>query len=357
MARIIQDNKDIVQSYMITSARYDFSVYEKRILYRLVELAQCELQGKKMVDLVGTSVETNMFGDKDITMPVRAILANEEDKNYTLAKKAFKRMSNRTIEQTKGNIWYLDHMLERVRVNLGTGVATFRVSPEVWKMILDFTKGYRKYELKTTMQFKSVYSMRFYELLSGQKAPISFALAELKKMFKLDEYTDKDGKHHKEKYKRTDDFQKNILDVAQKELDEYSPYSFTYEEITEPSRGRLGYKVTGYTFIPKFIEKNRDKELYKKELQAQIGNITGRFGMLDKNVSDYLLYNLNVSKESINSNKEVFLQAQKIIPNLVDVLAEIGPKMRGKSKPVGYLINTLKGKIADAAKRDLSLIR
>lgn len=87
MARIIKDNKDVIQSYMLTSARYDFSVYEKRIMYRLVELAQEELQGKKMVELVGTSVETNMFGDKDITMPVRAILANEEDKNYTLAKK------------------------------------------------------------------------------------------------------------------------------------------------------------------------------------------------------------------------------------------------------------------------------
>ena len=71
MARIIKDNKDVIQSYMLTSARYDFSVYEKRIMYRLVELAQCELQGKKMVELVGTSVETNMFGDKDITMPVQ----------------------------------------------------------------------------------------------------------------------------------------------------------------------------------------------------------------------------------------------------------------------------------------------
>jgi hypothetical protein len=350
MARTIKDNKDVIQSYMLTSARYDFSVYEKRIMYRLVELAQSEIQGKKMVDLVGTRVETNPYGDKDVTMPVRAILANEEDKNYTLAKKAFKTMSNRTIEQTKGNIWYLDHMLERVRVNLGTGIATFRVSPEVWSLILDFTKGYRKYELKTTMQFKSVYSMRFYELLAGQKTPISFTLEELKKMLKIDDYTDKDGKHHKEKYKTIQHFESRVLEVAKKELDECSPYSFTYEPIKEPSRGRNGYKVTGYIFHPRFLVKNRDEELYQKELNAKIGNITGRFGMLDKNVSDYLLYNLNVPKKSINSNKDVFLQAQKVIPDLVSVLAEIGPKMREKSKPIGYLIATLKGKIADATK-------
>lgn len=350
MARIIKDNKDVIQSYMLTSARYDFSVYEKRIMYRLVELAQEELQGKKMVELVGTSVETNMFGDKDITMPVRAILANEEDKNYTLAKKAFKTMSNRTIEQTKGNIWYLDHMLERVRVNLGTGVATFRVSPEVWKLILDFTKGYRKYELKTTMQFKSVYSMRFYELLSGQKAPLSFSLEELKKMLKLDDYTDKNGKHHREKYKRADDFKKNILDVAQEELDEHSPYSFTYEEITEPSRGRNGYKVTGYTFTPKFLHKNRDMQLEEKELNAKLGNITGAYGILDKAVSDYLLYNLNMTKDEINANKNLFLTAQKELPNLVDELADLKERAAKNGKGTGWIINGLKGKMKEEKK-------
>ena len=102
MARPIEENKNVVQSYMLTAARYDFSVYEKRILYRLVELAQAELQGKDFVEWIGMKVETNLFGDKDITMPVRCILANEEDNNYAKAKKAFKAMSSRTIEQTKG---------------------------------------------------------------------------------------------------------------------------------------------------------------------------------------------------------------------------------------------------------------
>ena len=35
-------------------------------------------------------------------------------------------------------------------------------------------RGYRKYELVTAMQFKSVYSMRMYELMSGQKRPLEF---------------------------------------------------------------------------------------------------------------------------------------------------------------------------------------
>lgn len=33
-------NKDLIQSYIMTTAKYDFNVYEKRIIYRLVEMAQ-----------------------------------------------------------------------------------------------------------------------------------------------------------------------------------------------------------------------------------------------------------------------------------------------------------------------------
>ena len=339
MTRPIEENKNVIQSYMLTTARYNFSVYEKRILYRLVELAQAELQGKNFAEWIGMKVETNLFGDKDITMPVRCILANEEDNNYTKAKKAFKAMSNRTIEQTKGNVWYLDHMLERVKVNLGTGVAKFRVSPNVWNIVLDFTKGYRKYELKTTMQFKSVYSMRFYELLSGQNKPLNYSIDEIRKMFSIEK-----------KLKKIDRLESVVFEVAQKELDENSPYSFTWEREEVASRGRNGKKVVGYTFYPKYIQKNRDPKLDKLQLTAKVGNITGPYGMLKKEVSDYLLYNMNMTKEEINANKNLFLTAQKELPNLIDELADLKERAAKNGKGTGWIINGLKGKIKEEKK-------
>lgn len=39
-------NKDVIQSYLMTVSKYNFSVYEKRIVYRLVEAMQCEIEGK-----------------------------------------------------------------------------------------------------------------------------------------------------------------------------------------------------------------------------------------------------------------------------------------------------------------------
>ena len=43
-------NKDLIQSYIMTTAKYDFNVYEKRIIYRLVEMAQGEVQGVKFAN-------------------------------------------------------------------------------------------------------------------------------------------------------------------------------------------------------------------------------------------------------------------------------------------------------------------
>ena len=45
MARPVEENKNVIQSYMLTAARYDFSVYEKRILYRLCGVGTSRIAG------------------------------------------------------------------------------------------------------------------------------------------------------------------------------------------------------------------------------------------------------------------------------------------------------------------------
>ena len=336
MARTRKDNKDIFQSYILTVAKYDFSVYEKRILYRLVEMAQNNVP-QPLKDHMHP-VEPTECG-VNITMRVADILKDEDDKNYNKAKLAFKKLAEKGIEYEDSDTWLYTSIIEHPEIEKGTGIVKFHVYKPVWECILNFSSGYRKYELATAMSFKSVYSMRMYEFLSGQKKPIYQSFEDLKERFKL-----------KGQYKIVSMFIERCLEPAKKELNENSPYSFDYEAKKVKSRGRNGEKIIGFTFFPKFIHKNRDLKLEEKELNAKLGNITGRFGMLSKEVSDYLLYNLDIPQESINSNKTTFLQAQRLIPNLVDVLAEIGPKMRGKEKPVGYLIRALQGKMGDLKK-------
>ena len=82
MARTIKGNKNVVQSYIFTTAKYDFSVYEKRIIYRLVELVQDEVKGIMIRDNLH-KIEPTLFG-REISMPISDILKEENDKKKEL---------------------------------------------------------------------------------------------------------------------------------------------------------------------------------------------------------------------------------------------------------------------------------
>lgn len=83
MAKV--NNKDVFQSYIMTTAKYDFSVYEKRILYRIIETLQENIDGLKLN--AKHSVRIDLFGDAVLVMPISSFLKDEEDKNYTQVKK------------------------------------------------------------------------------------------------------------------------------------------------------------------------------------------------------------------------------------------------------------------------------
>ena len=69
------DNKELIQSYIITTAKYDFNVYEKRIVYRIVELLQEMLEGKTLDKKY--SIEYSLFQDSKITIPVSKFFENK----------------------------------------------------------------------------------------------------------------------------------------------------------------------------------------------------------------------------------------------------------------------------------------
>ena len=338
MAKPIKNNKDVFQSYILTMAKYDFSVYEKRILYRLVEMAQKDLQGIKFRDNMH-QLEPTMFGDVDITLPVRDILRNEDDNNYTTAKKAFKSLANKGLEYEDADTWLFTHIIEHPEIKKGTGVVTFRVYREIWRCIENFSKGYRKFELGVTMNFKSVYAMRFYEFLSGQTQPMTYVnekFQELCDRFKLSQ-----------RMRKHDAFEKKVLNIAKSELDTSAPYTFTYERVTVPSRGRNGEKVIGYTFYPHYQPKNRDTQLEQRELAAKVTPMRA----IKTEIRDYLMFNLSWDKEAIAKNKETLMTAQdlmsteQLIKFLQDKYHET--RLQDMRRPIGYMVNSLKGKIKD----------
>lgn len=101
----------------MTVSKYDFSVYEKRILYCLVEAMQCELEGKKLH--LGLRIEKNIYDDRVVMMPISSFLANDDDENYTRVKKALIALRNKTFEFDDGT--YKHYRKTTIRLQKGLG--------------------------------------------------------------------------------------------------------------------------------------------------------------------------------------------------------------------------------------------
>lgn len=321
MARKKTDNKDIVQSYIWTVAKYEANAYEKRIFYRILEAIQHEIEGKQLKGLI---IKKTLFDDRIFRMPTHFFLKDEQDQNYNRIKKALRKLRERSVEFDDGVIWKVRGIVEKPNLEY-RGFVEFEVSAEVYSCMLNFVKGYRKFELLTAMSFNSEYSMRFYELMSGQKSPLTYTITELKTMFQL-----------QDKYPRNPDFIKRVVEPAKKELDEKSPYSFEYGVNKE------GKQFHSITFYPVAIPKNRDEQVERVSLQKQMS----LSWTLDRTEKKYF-NEMGFTDRQLKNNLDIILEAKNMFPDFLFELSILKGKMRDKKNPQGWVINALKGKIKD----------
>ena len=316
-------NKEVLQSYILTTSKYDFSVFEKRFLYRLVELGQSSLEGKSFKE--GCYKITPILDKyKEITLPYSCLLNGADDKNHALIKKAVVSLQKKLITyEDKDKIESFAIVLSST-INKNKAVFSCLLHPRIWDCILNFSRGYRKYELKTAMLFESVYSMRFYEMLTNQKYPLTYTISDLKKMFGIEG-----------KYKNVNDFIRSVIDPAKKELDIKSPFGFEYKANKE------GRKYVSFTFYPYVIAKNQDENVEIIKINKQLCPSY----YLDKETREYLINNFSFDQKEIKLNRPLFEKAMKFIPNLSDFLRKIAPKANRANNPKGYVINAIKSEL------------
>lgn len=328
---VIIKSKYQLQSYILTTAKYDFNVYEKRILYKLVERAQSQIEGLQFrngKDLC--KIEHQLFGLIDITMPIAPLLKGEKDENYSRIKNALRSLSKKSFEYEDSEIWTSISIIAFPDIKKNASTVSFTIHPKIWDCCLDFSKGFTKYNLVQAMTFKSVYTMRFYELMYNQKYPISYSLEQLKEMFKLTN-----------KYKQVNDFIRKVIEPAKKELDSCSPYSFSYTTITKKSARRP--TITGFTFTPIYQPQYEHDEDISQNNRKQLPinwNITPQ-------LSDYLIRSIGFTKEELKRHIYMWAEAEQTLPDVLLTLSDLRDKSYDKRNPKGWIIKSIQGKIDD----------
>lgn len=311
-----KENREVIQSWLITSAKYTFTADEKRVLSHLVEMMQPLIEGKKLVG----KVEQNLWGDYHFQLPTHYFIGDEA-KSYSRIKNAFLELNKKSFEYEDDEGWEIIRLLEMPKVKK-RGEVEFYLSEKLVDIFLDFSKGYSKYMLDISLSFKSVYSMRLYELISNQSQPITFRISRLKEMWDITE----------ESYKRNNNFIQKVIEVAKKELDEKSNWSFDYKPI---KKGR-SYEVIEFTPIH-YIERETE-EVRVADAKRQVGLSY----FVSGEMRNYLIHTCGFSQREIkNNDKTIKTFCEKFTHFGLEKIREIWGRARNASNPKGYFIKSL----------------
>jgi plasmid replication initiation protein len=206
------------------------------------------------------------------------------------------------------------------------GKVEFYLGKKLVDVFLNFNKCFSKYQLDISLSFKSVYSMRMYELISNQNRKLTFRISKLKKMWDITEKA----------YERNYNFIQRIIETAKKELDEKSNWSFTYIPI------KKGRSFELIEFTPVHFPERETEEIARAEAVRQV-NLSF---FVSKEVKKYLTNTCEFTPREIKNNADTIKSfCTKFQGEAIEILAEIWGRARGAKNPKGYLIGTLKSEI------------
>ena len=314
-----KENREIIQSYIITAARYNFTTDEKRVLSHLVEMMQPLIEGKELVG----KVEQDLWGTYHFELPTEYFF--EDGANRQRIKQAIKSLNDKSFEYEDEDGWGICRLIEMPFIDK-RGKVEFYLGKKLVDVFLNFNKGYSKYQLDISLSFKSVYSMRMYELISNQTRKLTFRISKLKEMWNVTE----------KGYERNYNFIQRIIETAKKELDEKSNWSFTYMPI---KRGRSFELIE---FTPVHYPQRETEDIARAEAVRRVN--LSRF--VSGEVKKYLTQTCEFSPREIKNNADTIKSfCGKFQSEARERIAEIWGRARGAKNPKGYLIGTLKSEI------------
>ena len=308
---------EIVQSFIYSVSRIELSLYEQRILLKVVEFAQSQLKGRLLKNSL-----FRMEHDLDnvrIEIPVRYILS-DGSKHYEDVREAAVKLMGRHFEfwDTNSGAWYSSPLIYNVAYVEGGGLLSFYVSKMLFDVILDFSKGFCRYDLETALTLSSPYAVRMYALVASQTRPVVYTIGQLKKMFGIEN-----------KYKQTRDFLLKVIDPAKRLLDREECNSFTYSKIKE------GNKVTAICIAPL-----KRRQLTDNELAAKVSLKR----LVDNEILIVMISYMGFTTKEIAAHK-VLLHQFCELPYASDTIYNIERRFRKGKKNKGYVIAAIRDEV------------
>lgn len=331
-------NNDLqFQSYIFSASKYDFNVYEKRILYRMIEIEQRMINQEALDKCI--KIEANLWGDKKYTLPIQMLLSNEENlddesskaksKNNKRILDAFTALQDKKVVYENSEVYGRVGVIDKFEFKKRDRFISWKADSKIIEMIMDFSKGWRAYELRIAFNLRSRYAMRFYELIGNKKSMITYKTLDLLKMLEINnKYKRENGKYNFSL------IEKYVLKVAQDELDKCCPYTFIYKFSKDKSTINI---------MPIFQEKFSLSKYEKKKSEVNLSLVLSEI-----EINKYLEFGF--TKQGLKNNFALFKEFKTIMPENAHfyVFQEIIIAIRKKGRVTpGYIIGIIKNHLND----------
>lgn len=310
-----------VQSTITTLIRGQFTLMELRILLRIVEYAQQPIKGVRCSQYLGTTVP-NGFGREQVAIASRDILTDGSN-HYEDVRTAAKSLMKKVFEHydSATNRYRAACLIDDVIITPGEGKIIFSVSPWVMQAILDFSKGFSRYDLHIALQLPTSNAVRFYMLFCGQLHPVLYPIEFLKITLGV-----------QDKYTQTKDFINKVVEASRLQLDRVGANSFTYSRVWQ------GHKVTGLHFFPAKHETPSNNEVVAKGTLGAFCPVA---------LKSYLQTQCQFTPKELSAHKDLLMQFGDL-ETWPDDLQYIIENQRKKRAGKGYVINAMKNVVNKA---------
>ena len=241
-------NTVVKANNLIQKSRFDLSTQQQKMLLFIISQISMFDEDFKLYDF-------------EITEFCRICGIDSNQGNiYKLLKEQIQKISNKSlwIELENGKETLI-RWIEKPYIDKRSGRIQIKLDNDMKPYLLQLKEKFTEYDLIYTLNFKSKYSIRLYEYLKS----IHYKdLEEYEKTIDINDFQ----RLLDSPYKTFRDFNKNVLQIAHKEINEYSDIIFDYELI---NKGRKVIKIV-LKITPKDAWKRyTDRLLYEEILDKK----------------------------------------------------------------------------------------
>lgn len=239
----IREYKIVKANDLIQKTRHNLSTQEQKIILYLITKIKPEDSELKLYEFKIREFCTICGIDDD------------NGKNYANLKNTIKKLADKSFWVTvdeKGTETLL-RWIDRPYINAKSGTIKIKLDELMKPYLLQLQERFTQFSLYYTLAMKSQYSIRLYELLKSYEnlGGWAFTIDDLKKRLSA------------ETYDRYPDFKRKVIDIAMREINDFSDISVTYEL---EKQGRKYHRI-------KFIVKLKKDLKDRLETWAKIDGI------------------------------------------------------------------------------------